>query len=37
LRYGFTVAELAAYNNIPNPDRISVGQEILIPPGGNQQ
>jgi LysM repeat protein len=37
LRYGFTVAELAAYNNIPNPDRISVGQQIRIPPGGNQQ
>lgn len=37
LRYGFTVAELASYNNIPNPDRLSVGQQILIPPGGNQQ
>ena len=35
LRYGFTVAELAAYNNIPNPNYISVGQVILIPPGGN--
>lgn len=36
LRYGFTVEQLATYNNIANPDRISVGQEILIPPGGNQ-
>jgi LysM repeat protein len=36
LRYGFTVAELAAYNGIANPDYISVGQTILIPPGGNQ-
>lgn len=35
LQYGFTVNELAAYNNIPNPDRIDVGQTILIPPGGN--
>lgn len=35
LRYGFTVAELAAYNNIANPNYISVGQTILIPPGGN--
>jgi LysM repeat protein len=34
LRYGFTVEELAAYNNLPNPDRIDVGQVILIPPGG---
>jgi LysM repeat protein len=36
LRYGFTVEELAAYNGITNPDRIAVGQEIIIPPGGNQ-
>jgi LysM repeat protein len=35
LRYGFTVAELAAYNNIANPNFIEVGQVILIPPGGN--
>lgn len=32
LRYGFTAAELAAYNNIPNVDRIYVGQQIKIPP-----
>jgi LysM repeat protein len=32
LRYGFTVAELAAYNGITNPDRIDVGQQIRIPP-----
>ncbi len=35
LRYGFTYQELAAYNNIADPTRISVGQQILIPPGGN--
>lgn len=35
LRYGFTVAELAAYNGITNPNYIYVGQVILIPPGGN--
>jgi LysM repeat protein len=32
LRYGFTVAELADYNDIANPDRIDVGQQIRIPP-----
>lgn len=31
LRYGFTAQELAAYNGIPNVDRIYVGQEIRIP------
>lgn len=31
LRYGFTVNELASYNNIADPSRISVGQEIRIP------
>jgi LysM repeat protein len=31
LRYGFTAQELATYNNIPNVDVISVGQEIRIP------
>lgn len=31
LRYGFTAEELAAYNNIPNVDRIYVGQELRIP------
>jgi LysM repeat protein len=34
LRYGFTVNELASYNNIANPDRLEVGQVIRIPPGG---
>jgi LysM repeat protein len=32
LRYGFTVAELAAYNGIANPNQIEVGQVIRIPP-----
>jgi LysM repeat protein len=32
LRYGFTVAELAAYNGIANPNVLSVGQQIRIPP-----
>jgi LysM repeat protein len=32
LRYGYTVNELAAYNNIPDPSRIYVGQVILLPP-----
>lgn len=32
LRYGFTAEELAAYNGIPDPDRISIGQQIRIPP-----
>jgi 2',3'-cyclic-nucleotide 2'-phosphodiesterase/3'-nucleotidase len=32
LRYGFTAQELATYNNIPNVDRIYVGQQIRIPP-----
>ena len=32
LRYGFTVQELATYNNIPDPARIYVGQVIRIPP-----
>lgn len=32
LRYGFTAEELAAYNNIPNVNVISVGQQIRIPP-----
>ncbi len=31
LQYGFTAQELATYNNIPNVDRIYVGQEIRIP------
>ncbi|MDX1613434.1 MAG: LysM peptidoglycan-binding domain-containing protein [Candidatus Promineifilaceae bacterium] len=32
LRYGIPYQELAAYNNIPNPALIDVGQEIRIPP-----
>lgn len=32
LRYGFTYQELAAYNGIANPNSISVGQQIRIPP-----
>lgn len=31
LRYGFTYQELAAYNNLANPDRLDVGQQIRIP------
>ena len=31
LQYGCTVAELAAYNGIVNPDYINVGQQIRIP------
>lgn len=31
LNYGFTAAELAAYNGIPDMTRIYVGQEIRIP------
>ena len=32
LRYGTTYQELAAYNGISNPNAISIGQEIRIPP-----
>jgi outer membrane biosynthesis protein TonB len=32
LQYGCTVAELSAYNGIVNPDYITVGQQIRIPP-----
>ncbi|MEZ4593132.1 MAG: LysM peptidoglycan-binding domain-containing protein [Chloroflexota bacterium] len=32
LQYGFTVDELAAYNNIANPNLLDVGQVIKIPP-----
>lgn len=31
LRYGLTVEELAAHNNISNVNRIDIGQEIKIP------
>lgn len=30
-RFGTTVAELAQLNNITNPDRISVGQKLIVP------
>lgn len=32
LRYGVSYQELAAYNGISNPDVLSVGQQIRIPP-----
>ena len=32
LRYGTTYQELAAYNVITNPNALSIGQEIRIPP-----
>lgn len=32
LQYGFTVDELAAYNDITNPNVLDVGQVIKIPP-----
>ena len=32
LVYGFTVEELASYNNLENPDWLDIGQEIRIPP-----
>ena len=31
-RYGTTVAALVAANNLSNPDRLSVGQQLIIPP-----
>ena len=35
LRYGLTYQELAAYNGIANPNALSIGQEIRIPPSSN--
>ena len=32
-RYGLTPEALARFNRIPDPNRIAVGQEILIPIG----
>ena len=32
LRYGFTYQELATYNGLSNPDSLTVGQQIRIPP-----
>jgi LysM repeat protein len=34
LRYGFTIQELVTYNNLANPDRLEIGQQIRIPPEG---
>lgn len=31
-RYGTTVSALVAANNLSNPDRLSVGQRLIIPP-----
>lgn len=31
LQYGFTIEELQTYNNIPDPSRLELGQEIRIP------
>lgn len=33
-QYGFTVDELVAFNNLTNPDRLDVGDQIRIPPDG---
>ena len=33
-QYGFTIEELATYNELANPDRLEIGQEIRIPPEG---
>jgi LysM repeat protein len=33
-RFGFTVDELVAYNNLADPNRLEVGQQIRIPPQG---
>lgn len=33
-QYGFTIEELATFNNLANPDRLEVGQQIRIPPDG---
>jgi LysM repeat protein len=34
LQYGFTIEALVTYNNLTNPDRLDVGQQIRIPPDG---
>ena len=31
-QYGFTIEELQTYNNLTDPNRLSIGQEIRIPP-----
>lgn len=36
-KYGTTYQKLAAYNNISNPNKISVGQKIKIPKGSTTQ
>ena len=33
-RYGFTVQEMATYNNLADPNDLDVGQRLLIPPQG---
>ncbi len=33
LNYGLTTADLIEANNLADPDRLDVGQEIVIPPG----
>lgn len=30
-RYGVSVADIVSANNLPNPDRLSVGQQLIIP------
>ena len=32
LRFGVTVNQIAQWNNIKNPDRISIGQKLVIYP-----
>jgi LysM repeat protein len=34
LQYGFTIEALVTYNNLTNPDRLDIGQQIRIPPDG---
>ena len=34
-QFGVTVDEIIAVNELPDPDRLDVGDEIFIPPGGN--
>ena len=36
-KYGTTYQKLAAYNNISNPNKISIGQKIKIPKGSTAQ
>jgi LysM repeat protein len=34
-RYGITVADIVAANELLDPDRLSLGQELFIPQDGN--